>query len=374
MELNFCTLFDHRYLEKALVLHDSLQEVCDEYTLYVLAMDEKCRTVLEDLKLRNVVVIAYDDFEDDDIKYAKGTRKYAEFCWCCTAKLIKYVLDNYDVTMATYIDADMKFYRNPSALIQEMLDKRQTVQIVKHNFRKFERKEKEKESGKYCVEFNTFCDEEKSRIVLDEWISDCIRDTSYDPQRGVLGDQMYLEGWPDKFNCVNVSENLGGGVALWNLNRFLWRADGNGYMLTDEDSGKAYPLIFYHFQSVVDMDENSMWACRADEKIFEEAFELYRNYLVDIRKKRKFLQETYGIENRIAKHPAYENNDFVDETNGMVKKKISGVRDFLSRIIGRLEYEIINYRYYRHYVEIIIHFNMTEQDDKELNLRKFKGL
>ena len=56
--LTFCTLFDSNYLDKGLVLYESMEKVMSEYKLYVLAMDEKCNAILRTMKLPHMVVIS----------------------------------------------------------------------------------------------------------------------------------------------------------------------------------------------------------------------------------------------------------------------------------------------------------------------------
>ena len=44
---DFCTLFDSRYLPRALALYRSLEEFCDDFTLRAVCMDEESRQLLE---------------------------------------------------------------------------------------------------------------------------------------------------------------------------------------------------------------------------------------------------------------------------------------------------------------------------------------
>ena len=49
----FCTLFDSNYLDKGLVLLDSLKRLNIDFKLYVLAMNDKCYEVLSDVMKSN---------------------------------------------------------------------------------------------------------------------------------------------------------------------------------------------------------------------------------------------------------------------------------------------------------------------------------
>ena len=48
--LNFCTLFDSNYIDRALVMYQSLEAVLDDFKLYVIAFDLKCEEILKDRK------------------------------------------------------------------------------------------------------------------------------------------------------------------------------------------------------------------------------------------------------------------------------------------------------------------------------------
>ena len=41
MMLNFCTLFDSYYLYKGIALYRSLEQVSDDFTLYIFCFDDK---------------------------------------------------------------------------------------------------------------------------------------------------------------------------------------------------------------------------------------------------------------------------------------------------------------------------------------------
>ena len=115
--LTFCTLFDSNYLDKGLVLQHSLENVMTDYTLYILAMDDKCYNILSDIGLNNTVIISLSEFEDEELLEIKKQRSRAEYCWTCSANLIDYVFETYHESYCTYIDSDLFFYKNPKILI-----------------------------------------------------------------------------------------------------------------------------------------------------------------------------------------------------------------------------------------------------------------
>ena len=118
---SLCTLFDSNYLDKGIVLYNSLEKVSKDFCLYVLAMNDKCYEVLTDLNFPNLTPIKLEDFENEELKKAKSNRSRGEYCWTCSSSLIKYLLTTYDIDHCTYVDADMCFYQDPQVLIDEMI-------------------------------------------------------------------------------------------------------------------------------------------------------------------------------------------------------------------------------------------------------------
>ena len=154
--LTLCTLFNSNYLDKGLTLYESLEKFSNDFILYVLAMDDKCYNILTQENRKHLIAIDLKDFENEDLLKAKSNRSFGEYCFTCTASLIKYILTKYNSKYCTYIDADMYFYSDPICIIEEMNRRNASVQITGHRFNKFEAIERKNLVGEFCVEFNTF--------------------------------------------------------------------------------------------------------------------------------------------------------------------------------------------------------------------------
>ena len=104
-----CTLYNSLYLDKGLVLYDSLCECAKDFKLYVLCMDDKCYEVLTDLHQEHHIPIRLSDFErgDDSLLKAKANRSAGEYCWTCSSSFIRYILNKYNEPICTYIDSDI---------------------------------------------------------------------------------------------------------------------------------------------------------------------------------------------------------------------------------------------------------------------------
>lgn len=228
----FCTLFDSNYLSRGLAMYESLSKHCNSFHLYIFAFDDLSFKVLSDKKLYNVTVISLSEFEDLELLAVKPTRSAGEYCWTCTPSIIKYSIDKYDLPICTYLDADLYFFNDPAVLIEEMGDK--SILITEHRYTpEYDYSET---SGIYCVQFMTFKNDINGMEALNWWRNECLNWCYARFEDGKFGDQKYLDDWTVRFEGVHVLENLGGGVAPWNIQQ---------YNLSDDASN----LIFYHFHN-----------------------------------------------------------------------------------------------------------------------------
>ena len=298
--MNYCTLFDSNYSDKGIVMIDSLINVDAEAKVYVLCMDEKCKTILDDWYQTNVTTISLDEFEDEDLLGVKNQRSKGEYCWTCTGKLIKHVIIKYNCDVCTYVDSDLFFYSSPQVLLNEMVEADCSVQIIPHRFPPtFSGRYQEKSSGKNCVQFNTFSSSTESMKLLDQWIAQCLDECSVNSS----GDQKYTSEWGD-YSFVNVSQNKGAGIAPWNLTRFEYL---NNHSIYDRYDKEQWDIVFYHFQNITYIDANTVqimpkvqyWII--DDQLLNF---FYKNYLVKIEEVKKILKKHYGLSPMIKEYIA----------------------------------------------------------------------
>ena len=316
----YCTLFDSNYLDKGLVMYDSLVNSSCKFILYILCMDDKCYDVLTDLSLKNVRLIKLEEIEDDELLIAKSKRTRGEYCWTCSSSLILYILLTYKERICTYIDADMYFYQDPKILIDEMNKQGASVQIISHRFHPLQ-KDLETIVGKYCVEFDTFLNDKKGIDVLVNWRKQCLQDCSAKRNGKLWGDQKYQDDWMNLYDCVCEVQHLGGGVAPWNVGNYRWvRKNGNLITLIDKFSKKEFNIVFFHYENIqyisrykVNINVFSKYRF-VQRKLIKE---LYLPYLYEIDKKKQMLAKYYGIDSLIKKHPAFR--DKIDWKIGLEK-------------------------------------------------------
>ena len=84
MDQIYCTLFDSNYLDKGLVLYDSMCEQLGDFRLYVFAFDDRCYDLLKKENLRNMIVVSLQEFETEELLKVKKERTAAEYCWTCS--------------------------------------------------------------------------------------------------------------------------------------------------------------------------------------------------------------------------------------------------------------------------------------------------
>lgn len=244
--LNFCTLFNSNYAARGLLMYESLVKTCTDFYLYIFAFDDTLLNYLRQQKLSNTTIISLEEFEDERLLNVKSERSERAYCWTCESLTIQYCLNHFNVDHCTYIDADMYFYSNPQVLIDEMGDN--DVLLTEHRYTE---SENVIYGGRFCVQFMTFRNTENGRKILDWWCDRCLEWCGEDHKEGLFGDQMYLEDWPERFDRVHILKHLGGGVAPWNMQQYIFYRE-NGRILGKEIStGKNFDLVFFHFHALV---------------------------------------------------------------------------------------------------------------------------
>ncbi len=328
--MTFCTLFDSYYLDKGLVLYRSLEQVTDDFALYIFCFDDKSEEILKKMELKHAIILSYRDIEKDEPRLlkAKEERSKAEYCWTCTPVIIEYVLKHYDVSSCTYIDSDLYFFADPKPLFDEIKDSGCNILITPHRFPDTAKGRKTcKRSGKYCVEFNYFDRTDNATEALTWWKERCLEWCYHIYEADRMGDQKYLEKFPKLFKGVRELANKGGGVAPWNFAQYTL-ADktgrDDGIFLREKSTGEVFPIIFYHFQNIRFISDNIInSSSESHSKKTKDA--VYPRYLKAIRDCRKELLE-YGVTFSVKK--IYASNKLIAFMQGTVLRfKVKSLSD-----------------------------------------------
>ncbi len=294
----FCTLFDSNYLDKGLALYHSMRKHIRGFRLYIFAFDNRCFKILNDMRLKNVILVPLKEIMNPQLQEKKEERSSAEFCWTCTAVIIEHVLIKYKEKVCTYIDADIYFFANPENAIQEIANHGCSVGVAPHRFERcYWDVEQKLNNGKYCVHFNTFFYNEDGLSVLREWKEDCL-DWCYSRcEDGKLGDQKYTDRWKMKYSCIHEAENLGVGVAPWNLHLYAYKGKKDGKLQLRYRSNE-FNLIFYHFEGLKYLDDGrvflNLWKY-GTPGLGKKVRAIYGEYFIRIKEIRQYLENNYGV-------------------------------------------------------------------------------
>ncbi len=295
--VSFCTLFDCYYMDKGLALYHSLKKVMGDFCLYIFAMDRSAYDILCDLELENSVIVSEDEILNQELFEIKMTRKRAEYCWTCTPIIVEYVLEHFKVSACTYIDADLYFYKDPNILIDELKKNFASVGIMGHRFpSKILNSKREKLYGKYCVEFNTFFNDKYGIKVLEWWKKKCLECCTMDLYQEGYGDQKYLEQWEQKFSGVYEVQNVGAGVAPWNITDYRLIGKRGASTWVKYKNQMECELIFYHFQGLRMLNDREAHIAvyneigNMDNRLIQL---IYNDYVQEISYIRQYLKENY---------------------------------------------------------------------------------
>lgn len=241
--LYFCTLFDSHYLPRGLNLIDSLLKFAPTSRIWVLCMDDECYRLLTRLNISAVTPIPYARVNSDELKKANSDRTQEEICWTSTPIVCEHVLELHpELPHVIYVDADVKFLGDPSALLAELGEG--AVLIFEHGFPPDQRSLAE-EVGRFNVEIIVFCNDNRGRKCLAWWRDRCIEWCYHRVEPGRMGDQKYLDDWPELFEGVVIASEKSVGLAPWNWPTYALSISENGTLLA-----YGWPVLFVHFSKL----------------------------------------------------------------------------------------------------------------------------
>lgn len=244
--LNFCTLFNSNYLAKGVTLIRSLIAPTGSVHIYIVPFDRVCENILNEINFPNTTIIPLDEFETKELLQIKQQRTTAEYCWTSTPFLLQYCIQKFDLDHCTYLDADLFFFSDPVALHGEF--EGQDAMITEHRYTP--EYDQSAISGKYCVQYVTIRNNTNGMQILQEWKENCLEWCYARYEDGKFGDQMYLDHWKKNYTGVHELQNLGGGVAPWNVQQYSFARKGEDIVGTVEVSGAQFKVIFYHFHAL----------------------------------------------------------------------------------------------------------------------------
>jgi hypothetical protein len=242
------SIFDSNFLPQALVFYDSVKRFVENYQVFFLCLDDNTYDTLRKFKLKGVTLIRHDEFADEELKRLKKERKAGEYSWTCKAPLVQYLFFRYKIKEVTYLDIDMCFWSNPSPIYRELgkISIGITEQRLSPRYKLME-----KRSGIFNAGFIYFRNDQIGKKCLDKWNRQC-RDWCYSRlEKGKLGDQMYLNEWPELYGKkLKILSLKGVNAACFNT---------DGYSVDQNKLGTyidGNKLILFHYHGFSRLGNN----------------------------------------------------------------------------------------------------------------------
>lgn len=238
MSATFCTLFDSNYLTRGVTMLRSLKRHHREAFVYVLCMDEQSHQLLSELSLADVHLIRLSDIENKQLLTIKPGRSVAEYCWTLSSWFCAYLMETHlDIEKIIYLDADLMFFSDPAVLLREA--EKASITIIEHRFQPWNRNLES--YGRFNVQWVGFRRDTEGLACLLRWRDQCLEWCFSRMEDGKMGDQKYLDTWPEDYKSVHVLKHIGAGVGPWNFSNYpVKKVDGAIYIDNE-------PLVFYHF-------------------------------------------------------------------------------------------------------------------------------
>lgn len=293
---HYATLFDSKYLPQGLALYESLKKhSSEEFVLHVLAMDDYTYHILRDrIEIDNIKPYRLPEAESAMELRPHGST-WQEYCWAWASNFMEYLWRHClapcqwggeTVSSLTYLDSDMMFFGDPAPIFAEM--EFSSIGIIPHRFPP-ERQHMEKTSGRFNVSWVTIGDTAVGRECLRRWSSQC-RDRC-SAETG-CGDQCYLDEWLLYGDECHVIQNIGAGLAPWNLQSYDIYRDIENHdriaIIPKSASSRADCLIFYHYHEFKDLGDGTCrltnYPLRAEDIEF-----IYKPYIQAIKRSKELI-------------------------------------------------------------------------------------
>lgn len=285
--MHICTMFDHNYLPRGLVLYRTLMAnaACSE--LYVLCLSDACYAQLKKLDLPGLIPVPLAALEQDSpalLQAKNDGRSLIEYYFTLSPHLPLYLLRRYGMAVLAYVDADGAFYGDPDSILPSIANT--SVAIVGHRFPP--RLRHLEKFGRFNVGFQVFKNDARGLACLEWWRDRCLEWCHDRFDNGRFADQKYLDSWPTLFDASEM-QHKGLNTAPWNIERYTF-LERDGRIYVDED-----PLLFFHFHDLKHL-WGPFWQSGAGEygirlpKVL--LCKLYRPYIEMLRQEQAHVSST----------------------------------------------------------------------------------
>lgn len=280
--MNYCTLFNQKYLARGTAMIESLLRYDKEAKLYVFAMDSVTESFLKKKFSKSVEVLPLSNLETPEYLKLKPQRGFGEYCWTLTARSMHYCLNELSLDHIIYVDADCYFFNNPAEKTKQWLTSYDVV-ITPHNYAK--PYDQSATSGVFCVQYVVIKNSQQGLRILEEWRQQCVEWCFARHEDGKFGDQKYLDAWPQKPGVL-VCPDIGFGVAPWNASRYEIKKQNEKLICQDLYTDRHDPVTFYHFHDFkfYDWGLSDLSSYRMSSEVKNDIYKPYLKQLLRIKK------------------------------------------------------------------------------------------
>ena len=243
--IHIVTLFAQNYMSRGLAMMESIQNTSSrDFKFTVLAMDNLTYEYMKLLRSKSLDVIHIKNFQDHEFQSLISTRPFRELCWTAASCLTNFVFNSDQTSdFIVYVDSDCYFFSDISKLVEKWNDK---ANIFVHEHRYSPGREQwEATAGRFnvgVVGFRRISSEAKN--CLKRWRNQVLDNCELNPEKGLCGDQGYLDEWPNLYPSLHIMSKTGEGAAPWNIEPISARKEMGKVQVSGND------LIFYHFHAL----------------------------------------------------------------------------------------------------------------------------
>jgi len=246
---HYTTVFDDYYAPKALALYDSLcKRSKSNFVIHGLCLNDEITGKIGEIS-RTIegnglfLVTPYSQFESSQMKLLKKYRSHRDFCWGL-ASLWTHDVSEKEVAYddITYLDSDTFFFNDPELGFRGFNG---DVAVVPHRFLK-EDEVRLLPNGVFNVSWVTFKKNKTGLGILSNWAYKVLEYCG--TERGQMGDQFYLDSWPDELgNRLTILPD-GAGNGPWHIRGYntVYDRDKDTIWIFRINEDGGFPLVMYH--------------------------------------------------------------------------------------------------------------------------------
>lgn len=289
--LRFATLFYSNYAAKGIALYRSLERTCPDFHMYIVAMDDACVRILQDLSMPHATIIPLRDVETfyKPLLQIKETRSTGEYCWTCKGPILLYCNHTFHIDDCSYLDSDLYFFSDPTPLYEECPEA--DVMLMDHRYTNLYNYAET--NGKYCAGFIYFRYTTNGLKILNAWTEQCVEWCYGRQEPGRFGDQKYLDEFHNKYSNVYDVQHIGS-CAPWNIQQYKVSQDASGIVYVTKNGQKA-ELILYHFHFLNNHDFGKYNEFYVGPYYLSDGRyrNIYKRYLAELQQFTKYIDDNY---------------------------------------------------------------------------------